>query len=113
MSLAKEKCTACTPDASPVSAVEAATLLQSLPGWKITAFDNVDHLIKAYTFSNFADAMQFTIDVGELAEQENHHPTLITTWGKVTLHWWTHAINGLHRNDFIMAARTDRLYASP
>ena len=49
--------------------------------------------------------------VGALAEQEGHHPALLTEWGRVTVSWWTHAIGGLHRNDFILAARTDTLYA--
>ncbi len=111
MPLADEKCSACTPDSPLVSDQQAAELLRQLPDWQIVPFDNINHLVKAFTFKNFADAMAFTIEIGELAEATNHHPTLITTWGKVTIHWWTHATSGLHRNDFVMAARTDRVFA--
>jgi 4a-hydroxytetrahydrobiopterin dehydratase len=62
-------------------------------------------------YKNFVEALHFTNKVGELAETEGHHPSLLTEWGKVTVTWWTHKINGLHRNDFIMAAKTDELYA--
>ena len=61
-------------------------------------------------FSNFQNALAFTQLVGEAAEKEGHHPSLLTEWGKVTATWWTHAIKGLHRNDFIMAAKSDHIY---
>jgi 4a-hydroxytetrahydrobiopterin dehydratase len=54
--------------------------------------------------------LEFTNKIGSIAEVENHHPLIITEWGKVTLDWWTHKIGGLHKNDFIMAARSDELY---
>ncbi|NOR79778.1 MAG: 4a-hydroxytetrahydrobiopterin dehydratase, partial [Methyloprofundus sp.] len=60
-------------------------------------------------FNNFVDAMAFTQKVSVLAEDENHHPTILTEWGKVTVCWWSHKIKGLHVNDFIMAAKTDQL----
>jgi 4a-hydroxytetrahydrobiopterin dehydratase len=65
-----------------------------------------------YSFNNFVEAIAFTNRVGELAEEENHHPALLTEWGKVTVTWWTHKIRGLHRSDFIMAAKTDKYYQS-
>lgn len=110
MPLTEENCTACRAGSATINRAQAETLLQQLPGWDILAFDHVEHLVKTFNFNNFVNAMRFTIAVGELAEAANHHPTLITTWGKVTVHWWTHAINGLHRNDFIMAAKTERLF---
>ena len=61
--------------------------------------------------ADFAGAIAFTNRVADLAEAEGHHPAIITEWGRVTIRWWTHAIGGLHKNDFIMAARTDKLYA--
>ena len=61
------------------------------------------------TFPVFASALAFTNQVGALAEAEGHHPAILTEWGRVTVSWWTHAIRGLHRNDFIMAAKTDAL----
>ena len=64
---------------------------------------------ECYPFPDFAQALAFTQKVGELAEEERHHPALLTEWGRVTVAWWTHKIRGLHRNDFIMAAKTDRL----
>ncbi len=67
-------------------------------------------ITRTYKFKNFAEALAFTNRVGALAEQENHHPALLTEWGKTTVAWWTHEINGLHRNDFVMAAKCDALY---
>ena len=66
-------------------------------------------LERAFTFSDFAAALAFTNRVGAAAEAEGHHPALLTEWGRVTVTWWTHAIRGLHRNDFVMAAKTDAL----
>ena len=59
---------------------------------------------------DFAEALEFTNDVGAIAEEEGHHPAILTEWGRVTVTWWTHKIRGLHRNDFIMAAKTDQIY---
>jgi len=55
--------------------------------------------------------LRFTVQVGELAEAEGHHPVIVTEWGRVTVTWWTHKIKGLHHNDFIMAAKTSQLYS--
>jgi 4a-hydroxytetrahydrobiopterin dehydratase len=68
-------------------------------------------LERTFRFPNFREALTFTLQVGELAEAEGHHPVLVTRWGSVTVIWWTHKIRGLHRNDFIMAAKTDALFA--
>ena len=70
----------------------------------------VQKLSWVFRFPNFSSAMAFTDSVGRQAESEGHHPRLITEWGRVTLAWWTHKIHGLHRNDFIMAAKSDSLY---
>jgi 4a-hydroxytetrahydrobiopterin dehydratase len=66
-------------------------------------------LERRFEFPDLAQALVFTDKVGELAEFEGHHPRLITEWGSVTVTWWTHKIKGLHRNDFVMATKTDRL----
>jgi 4a-hydroxytetrahydrobiopterin dehydratase len=66
-------------------------------------------LVRTFRFPNFREALAFTDRVGALAEAEGHHPALLTEWGTVTVFWWTHKIHGLHRNDFIMAAKTDAL----
>jgi 4a-hydroxytetrahydrobiopterin dehydratase len=108
--LANGVCTACHKDAPRVSKDETRRLIQEIPGWSLQDSDGVLQLEREYRFKNFVDALDFTNRVGELAETEAHHPGLLTEWGKVTVTWWTHKIKGLHKNDFIMAAKTDRLY---
>ena len=84
-------------------------LLPEIPEWQVKEVNGVKRLERVFKFKNFAQALEFTNKVGALAEVEDHHPLIITENGRVTLNWWTHAIKGLHRNDFIMAAKTDRL----
>jgi 4a-hydroxytetrahydrobiopterin dehydratase len=67
-------------------------------------------LSRRFRFDDFANALAFTNALGKLAEEEDHHPALLTEWGRVTVTWWTHKIRGLHRNDFVMAAKADELY---
>ena len=81
-----------------------------MPDWELREEEGEKRLRRAFTFKDFAPALVFTNKVGALAEEEGHHPALLTEWGKVTVAWWTHKIGGLHRNDFIMAARTDALF---
>ncbi|MBV9691739.1 MAG: 4a-hydroxytetrahydrobiopterin dehydratase [Ktedonobacteraceae bacterium] len=73
---------------------------------------SIKWLERVFTFKNFVEALAFSNKVGELAEQEGHHPALLSEWGKVTVTWWTHAMKGLHKNDFVMAACTDQLHTS-
>ncbi len=87
-----------------------AELRREVPAWAVVEREGVPRLERTFPFRNFAEALRFTNRVGELAEEEGHHPALLTEWGKVTVAWWTHKIRGLHRNDFVMAAKTDRLY---
>jgi 4a-hydroxytetrahydrobiopterin dehydratase len=105
--LKQQKCEACNADAPKVSDDELAELMREIPEWTPVARDGVMQLEREFKFKNFKQALAFTNRVGDIAEAEFHHPTLVTEWGKVTVTWWTHAINGLHKNDFIMAARTD------
>lgn len=107
--LSKAHCEACHADAPPVTDAELATFLQQLPDWGVQDRNGVLQLERQFRFQDFQQALAFTQAVGELAEQEGHHPALLTEWGKVTVTWWTHKIGGLHRNDFVMAARTDEL----
>lgn len=79
--------------------------------WQIIEVDGVKRLTRSYRFKTFKQALEFTNRVGEIAEREQHHPLLVTEWGRVTVSWWTHKIGGLHKNDFIMATKTDRLFA--
>ena len=107
--LATQTCEACRADSPRVSAQEKAGLLKEIPAWKVVERDGIERLERVFTFEDFAQALAFTEQVGALAEEAGHHPALLTEWGRVTVTWWTHKIRGLHRNDFIMAARTDAL----
>ena len=108
--LARMKCAACRRDAPGVTDEEIARLHPQVSEWEIVERDRVKRLERIFKFSTFAEALAFTNRVGEAAEEEGHHPALLTEWGRVTVTWWTHKIKGLHRNDFIMAAKTDRLH---
>ena len=88
-----------------------AELKPQIPDWKIVEQEGMPRLERTYSFPDFKTALAFTQKVGEQAEQEGHHPVLLVEWGKVTVTWWTHAIKGLHKNDFIMAAKTDAIAA--
>jgi 4a-hydroxytetrahydrobiopterin dehydratase len=111
-SLANEQCAACHPDSPHVTETEMRELLAEIPEWHVVTREDIPRLERTYKFKNFAEALAFTNRVGALAEQQDHHPALLTEFGKVTVTWWTHAIKGLHRNDFVMAAKSDELYAS-
>jgi 4a-hydroxytetrahydrobiopterin dehydratase len=110
--LTQLKCTACRGGEPTVTDAEIAEFKPQVPEWKIVEVDGIKRLERVFKFKDFVSALAFTNKVGELAESEGHHPALLTEWGKVTVTWWTHKIRGLHRNDFIMAAKTDELYHS-
>ena len=88
---------------------EISELHPQIPDWDIIDADGVPHLERIFNLKYFAAALAFTNKIGALAEEEDHHPLIITEWGRVTIQLWTHVIKGLHRNDFIMAAKTDQL----
>ena len=108
--LATEVCTVCQDGDAGVATDEQQALLRQLPGWAIEVRDGVSQLEKIYPFKDFNQALDFANAVGELAEGANHHPAILVEWGRTTISWWTHSIHGLHRNDFIMAAKTDYLH---
>lgn len=110
--LATEHCTACRPDAPRLTPAEIADLLPQVPGWSLIENENGNEIVKDYRFGNFMEALAFTKRLGRVAERAGHHPAILTEWGHVRVTWSTHKIRGLHRNDFIMAARTDKLFAS-
>lgn len=89
---------------------EIPELKAQIPKWAVIEIDGFKRIERKFKFKNFKEALEFTNRVGELAEAEDHHPALLTEWGSVTVTWWTHSVGGLHRNDFIMAARTDEIY---
>lgn len=103
-------CEPCGGNIVKLNDAEIAEYANELPEWTIVECDGEKQLQRVFKFKNFAKAMAFSNDVAELAESENHHPSLLTEWGKVTVTWWTHSVRGLHKNDFILAARTDLLY---
>jgi 4a-hydroxytetrahydrobiopterin dehydratase len=109
--LTQLKCVACRAGEPTVTEAEIAEFSQQVPSWRIVNVDGINRLERSFTFPNFVEALNFTNRVGALAESEGHHPAILTEWGKVTVAWWTHKIGGLHRNDFIMAAKTDQLYS--
>ncbi|SHI08209.1 4a-hydroxytetrahydrobiopterin dehydratase [Ferrimonas marina] len=107
--LSEMKCEACQAGAPKVTEQELAELMGQIPDWATPVHDGVMQLERVYKFKNFKQAWAFSNKVAELAEAEFHHPGILLEWGKVTVTWWTHAIGGLHKNDFIMAAKTDAL----
>ena len=93
-----------------MGAEEAGGMIALIPGW--TLEEEAKGIRREFRFRNFAEAMQFAWQVGELAEAEGHHPDLSVGWGYCTVRFRTHAIRGLHENDFIMAAKVSRLVPS-
>lgn len=108
--LIEMRCVECGFNTPTATDQEIAEFHPQIPLWHIVEGEGVKRLENMYTFPNFADALAFTNKVGELAEAEAHHPSILLEWGKVTMTWWTHTVKGLHRNDFIMAAKTDQTY---
>ena len=107
--LRAKHCEACRADAPRVTSAQIDELSLQIPDWDLIEVDGVQRLKRVYQFKNFEQALEFTNKIGALAEQEDHHPAILTEWGKVTVTWWTHKIRGLHLNDFIMSAKTDDL----
>ncbi|MBW4700180.1 MAG: 4a-hydroxytetrahydrobiopterin dehydratase [Aphanocapsa lilacina HA4352-LM1] len=111
MNLTEQRCTACRPGAPRVSAAEIAELHPQIPAWQIIEVEGILRLERQFRLRDFREAIAFTVRVGEEAEAEGHHPALLTEYGTVKVSWWTHAIAGLHHNDFVMAAKTDAIAA--
>ena len=109
--LSSQNCTPVTRDTEQLSDAQLRSYMEQVPGWKVFEESGIKKLARQYRFKNFVDALAFTNRVGEMAEQQDHHPALLTEWGKVSVTWWTHAAGGLHRNDFVMASKTDGEYS--
>ncbi|MBI3268224.1 MAG: 4a-hydroxytetrahydrobiopterin dehydratase [Planctomycetes bacterium] len=109
--LAGLKCEACRKGAPMATAAEVAAWSVEIPEWKVVEREGIRRLERVFSFPDFVQALGFTNRVGKLAEEEGHHPALLTEWGRVTVTWWTHKIRGLHKNDFVMAAKTDQAHA--
>ena len=107
--LNQQNCEACRADAPRISDEDLKALMPQIPDWSVVVVDGVMQLQREYGFKNFVEAMAFANRVGDVAEAEGHHPAILTEWGRVTVNWWSHKIKGLHKNDLIMAARTDEV----
>jgi len=108
--LSEQGCEACRADAPRISDDELKRLMSAIPDREIIVVDGIKQLTREFSFHDFAQAMVFSNNVGDLAEATGHHPAILTEWGRVNVTWWTHKIRGLHKNDLIMAARTDKAY---
>ena len=109
MTLASETCTACRADSPALGADARRTLLEEIPGWSLEERGAMSVLARTFVFGNFVEALAFANAVGALAEAADHHPEIVLEWGRARVTWWTHAIGGLHRNDFILAARCNEI----
>jgi len=107
--LSRLKCVACRGGEPKLTDSEIVELREQIQGWQLKEIDDVSRLEKVFKFKDFAAALAFTNKVGAIAEEEDHHPLIVLEWGRVTVQWWTHVVKGLHKNDFIMAAKTDEL----
>ena len=110
--LIEQNCEACKADAPRVTNDEYLELLTQIPEWQIISIDSIDRLNRIFKFEDYSKAAEFSNKVAGLAERENHHPAILLEWGKVEVSWWTHKIGGLHKNDFISAAKTDFIFDS-
>ncbi|MBI2045772.1 4a-hydroxytetrahydrobiopterin dehydratase [Candidatus Pacearchaeota archaeon] len=106
MNLNSKKCVPCRGGIPPLKNNEIKKYLGEIKGWK--AIRN-HHIEKTFLFKNFEEALAFANKVGKLAEKERHHPDIYLSWGKVKIITYTHKINGLHENDFILAAKIDEI----
>jgi len=109
--LTQGACVPCRGGVPTLTDDEIRALTPEVPDWEVREVDGVKRLRREYRFENFRRALDFALQVGELAEREQHHPDLHVAWGKTVVETWTHKIRGLHRNDFILAAKSDVLYA--
>lgn len=106
MNLSEKKCIPCEGGTPPLGEAEANVLLNEVPSWSLRD----GHLWRSFRFRNFLEAIGFVNSVAKIAEEEQHHPNIFIRYNKVELELWTHAINGLSENDFILAAKINRLY---
>ena len=97
-------------DEKLLSPMKIEEYLVQLPDWKIVEREGIPRLERSFPFPDFKGALHFTNQVGEMAEEVDHHPAILVSWGRAAVSWWTHVVKGLHENDFIMAARTNDLY---
>src|SRR5215831_19328568 len=105
--LASKTCVPCRGGVPALKGIDLEKIHKEVPEWKVV---NEHHLTRTFTFPDFKQALDFVNRVGDLAEEQGHHPDILLTWGKAEITLWTHKIDGLTESDFIMAAKIDRLY---
>jgi 4a-hydroxytetrahydrobiopterin dehydratase len=103
--LAAKQCTPCRGGVPPLKGEPLRELEKQVSGWKV---EDEHHLVKTYAFPDFAKALAFVNRVGQIAEEQGHHPDIFLAWGRVDIKTWTHKIDGLTESDFILAAKIDR-----
>lgn len=109
--LLQDKCESINENSKRLNKSEVDDFHQYASDWDIIDEDGIPHLIREFKFGDFTQALLFTDKVGSIAEEQDHHPRLVTEWGRVEVAWWTHAVEGLHKNDFLMALKVDDIYS--
>lgn len=110
INLAAGKCIPCRGGEPALTVAEIVDLQLHVPQWQLKEVDGIKRLERVFRFKNYAEAIAFTNKIAAIAEEEDHHPLMVVEWGRVTVQWWTHVVKGLHKNDFIMAAKTDEVF---
>jgi 4a-hydroxytetrahydrobiopterin dehydratase len=108
--LTQATCVPCRGGVPTLTDAEIAELKPQVPEWQVVEVGGIRRIRREYRFKDFRQAMDFAVMVGELAEREQHHPDLHVAWGRVMVETWTHKIEGLHQNDFILAAKCDEVF---
>ena len=110
INLSAGQCAPCRGGEPVLNVDQIDDLLFHVIGWRVIGVDGIQRLEKGFKFKDFTQAMDFASRVAAIADEQGHHPLMSVEWGRVTVQWWTHVIKGLHRNDFIMAAKTDVVF---
>lgn len=110
MNLAEGKCIPCRKGDPALTDAEVRELLPQILEWELVEVDGIQRLQRVFKLKNYVEAVAYTNKLAMTAEKEDHHPLIVLEWGRVTVQWWTHVVSGLHQNDFVMAARTDKLF---
>jgi 4a-hydroxytetrahydrobiopterin dehydratase len=108
--LSELTCEACSASAKLLTSTGIKSLLLEIPEWQVILDSDIQKLTCEFQTKNYKKSMSFTNAVATLAESINHHPQIIVEYSSVTVVWWSHNIKGLHKNDFIMAAKTSHLF---
>lgn len=110
INLAAGTCVPCRGGEPSLTDGEITDLMFHVPQWQLVTQDNILRLQRVFKLKNYTQAVEFANKIATIAEEEDHHPLIVLEWGRVTVQWWTHVVKGLHRNDFIMAAKTDERF---